>query len=588
MEPLLVSADTITKSNGRELMRLETKQDFQTWMHKLLEPLKPLYSKGGARLHLGDTGVTYPQVSIEMEAFSRPLWALVPFWAGGGRNKEFEDIYRKGLSNGTDPHSEEYWGGFTDYDQRFVEMAAIASGIIFAPEQVWNPLSSKAKQNLADWLYGINEYIIPDCNWQFFMILVNVALRRQGYRFNQEKLESGLEKIESYYLGDGWYRDGGSAQKDYYISFAMHYYGLLYSVAMEQEEPERCQIFKDRAELFAEDFIYWFDENGSALPYGRSLAYRFGQAAFWSAYVFAGLQKIPLGVVKGILARHLNWWDEQKIYDRDKILTIGYSYPNLIMAERYNAPGSPYWGMKTLLCLALPDSHEFWKVEAEPMPKLETIKMLKKADMLMHRVGKDVVAYPAGVCEKYGHGHVPEKYSKFAYSTRFGFSVARSQIVLHENAPDSALAFIIDGDDYVFVRKVSLSYEVKADCVISTWQPFPGIMVTTTVIPEEEGHKRIHEIESSYDCTAYDCGFSVKKFTNGYEQKTEDAKALVQYEDMGCIVSGKGPEAKGVVIEADPNTNVLYPNGSIPAIAYRIEKGKKTIIETVVKTLIHY
>ncbi len=208
--------------------------------------------------------------------------------------------------------------------------------------------------------------------------------------------------------------------------------------------------------------------------------------------------------------------------------------------------------------------------------------------MLMHRIGKDVVAYPAGVCEKYGHGHVPEKYSKFAYSTRFGFSVARSQIVLHENAPDSALAFIIDGDEYVFVRKVSLSYEVKADCVISTWQPFPGIMVTTTVIPEEEGHKRIHEIESSYDCTAYDCGFSVKKFTNGYEQKTEGAKALVQYEDMGCIVSGKGPKAKGVVIEADPNTNVLYPNGSIPAIAYRIEKGKKTIIETVVKTLIHY
>ncbi len=96
MEPLLVSADTITKSNGGELMRLETKQDFQTWMHKLLEPLKPLYSKGGARLHLGDTGVTYPQVSIEMEAFSRPLWALVPFWAGGGRDKELRIFIEKG------------------------------------------------------------------------------------------------------------------------------------------------------------------------------------------------------------------------------------------------------------------------------------------------------------------------------------------------------------------------------------------------------------------------------------------------------------------------------------------------------------
>lgn len=567
-------------------MRLESKQDFRNWMHKILDPLKPLYSEGGARLRLGDSGVTYLQVSIEMEAFSRPLWALVPFWAGGGEDPEFEDIYVRGLSGGADPFGGEYWGGFTDYDQRFVEMAAIASGILFAPEKVWEPLSREAKGNLAQWLYGINEYIIPDCNWQFFMILVNAALRKQGCRFSQEKLDSGLEKIESYYLGDGWYRDGGSAQKDYYISFAMHYYGLLYAAAMEKEEPERCLRFKERAEIFARDFIYWFDENGAALPYGRSLAYRFGEAAFWSAYVFAGLKDIPAGVVKGILARHLSWWDQQKICDRDGVLTIGYAYPNLIMAERYNAPGSPYWGMKSLLCLALPDNHEFWRAKAEPLPGLKTVKMLKQADMLVHRMGKDVMAYPAGVCEKYGHGHVPEKYSKFVYSTRFGFSVARSQIVLHENAPDSALAFVIDGDDYVFVRKVSLSFEVRPDRVISTWQPFPGIMVTSTVIPEDEGHRRVHEIESAYGCTVYDCGFSVEKFTEGYEQKAEGAGAFVRFKDMGCEVRGNGPKAKGVVIEADPNTNVLYPNGSIPAVAYRVEKGEKVTVETVVRTFV--
>ncbi len=567
-------------------MRLETKEDFRQWMHKVLDPLASLYSEGGARLHLGDSGVTYPQVSIEMEAFSRPLWALVPFWAGGGRDEKFEEIYVKGLTNGTDPGHEEYWGGFTDYDQRFVEMAAIASGMIFAPEKVWEPLSSQAKQNLADWLYGINQYIIPDCNWQFFMILVNVALRKHGYRYDQEKLDSGLKKVESYYLGEGWYRDGGSAQKDYYISFAMHYYGLLYAAAMEKEEPERCRQFKDRAELFARDFIYWFDEDGSALPYGRSLAYRFGEAAFWSAYVFAGLKGIPAAVVKGILSRHLNWWDSQKIYDRDGVLTIGYAYPNLIMAERYNAPGSPYWGMKSLLCLALPDDHEFWAVKGEPLPELSRVKALKQADMIMHRQGKDVIAYAAGVCEKYGHGHVPEKYSKFAYSTRFGFSVARSQIVLHENAPDSALAFVIDGDDYVFVRKVSLSCEVKEDRVVSTWQPFPGILVTSTVIPEEEGHRRIHEIESSFDCTAYDCGYSVEKFTPGYEQKADENQAEVRYENMGCRVEGDGPEAKGMIIEADPNTNVLYTNTTIPAVSYRIRKGEKIRLETVIRTFV--
>lgn len=565
-------------------MKLHTKQDFTDWMFQVLNPLKPLYSKGCARLHLGETGVTYPQVSIEMEAFSRPLWALVPHWVGGGEG--FEEIYQKGLTNGTNPNHPEYWGGFGDYDQRFVEMAAIASGMIFAPEKLWEPLTEVAKGQLATWLHGINEHFIPECNWQFFMVLVNVALKKHGCLYSETCLQAGLEKIEGFYLADGWYRDGASSQKDYYISFAMHYYGLLYAVAMEKEEPERCAVFKVRAERFAQDFIYWFDENGAALPYGRSLAYRFGQGAFWSAYVFAGLDGIPLAVVKGILARHLEWWSEQDIFDRDGILTIGYGYPNLTMAERYNAPGSPYWGMKTLLCLALPDNHPFWKTEATPLPALDRVKALQQADMLMHRQGPDVIAYPAGVCEKYGHGHVPEKYSKFAYSTRFGFSVAHSQIILHENAPDSTLAFVIDGDDYVFVRKVSLSYEVREDRVISVWQPFPGIRVTSTIIPGKNGHTRTHEVESAYDCTAYDCGFAVEKFTEQYEEMIEANKASVRHKKQECTIQGDGPCAKGLIINSDPNTNILYPNASIPAVSYRVEKGIPVVLNTKIETYV--
>lgn len=75
-------------------MKLQTKQEFQDWMMGVLEPLIPFYSEGKARLFLGDTKAVYPQDSIELEAFSRPLWALVPFWRGGG--KGFEKSIRKG------------------------------------------------------------------------------------------------------------------------------------------------------------------------------------------------------------------------------------------------------------------------------------------------------------------------------------------------------------------------------------------------------------------------------------------------------------------------------------------------------------
>lgn len=569
-------------------MRLHTKQEFREWMKMVLEPLKPFYSEGKARLKLGDTGVVYPRVSVEMEAFSRPLWALAPFWMGGGSG--WEAVIQDGLVHGTDPDHKEYWGGFQDCDQRFVEMAAIAGGMIFAPEVTWLPLSEKDQANLAAWLYGINEHAIPLCNWQFFMILVNVALKKRGCRYHAERLAKGLALVEDFYLGDGWYQDGASAQKDYYISFALHYYGLLYSVAMQEDEleQERCRMFRQRAELFARDFIYWFDDDGAALPYGRSLTYRFGQGAFWAAYVFAGLNEIPVGVVKGILARHLNWWTEQTIFDRDGILTIGYGYPNLTMAERYNAPGSPYWGMKTLLFLALPDQHPFWAAEALPLPERSRVKPLFKADMLMHRREGDVIAYPAGVCEAYGHGHVAEKYAKFAYSTKFSFSVAHSQIVLHENAPDNMLAFVIDGDDYVFVRKASLDYQILPDRVISTWSPFPGIKVTTAIIPNAEGHCRIHEIESNYDCMAYDCGFAVEKFTKEFYSEVTPDGAYADSGRLACRVTGTGPEAAGYLIQADPNTNLLHPNTVIPAVSYKIDKNRNSVLKTRIVTFYHF
>ena len=558
-------------------MQLSTKQDFQALMHLFLDPLKPYYSAGGARLHLGETGVTYGQAAIELEAFSRPLWALVPFWVGGGSDPEFEDIYRRGLAAGSDPENPEYWGECKDYDQCFVEMAAIACGLLNAPEKLWDPLSGAEKQNLARWLDQINHHQIPECNWQFFMILVNLALKKCGMPYDPENMACGLARIDSYYSGDGWSTDGASPQKDYYIPWAIQYYGVLYAKFAADTDPERAALYRSRAELFARQFIYWFDENGAALPYGRSLTYRFAQNCFWAACVWAGLEPFPLGVMKGLIVRNFNWWLDQKMFDRDGILTIGYCYPQMYMAERYNAPGSPYWGMKSFILLALPDSHPFWSAEAEPMPALDALKPMPHANMLVARTKGRVTAYAAGVNEGHGHGQFPEKYAKFAYDTRFGFCASRSREVIWQAAPDSMLAFVID--DNVFVRKVSLSHEIRADRVVSKWSPFPGITVTTTVLPTADGHIRRHEIESAYPCEAYDCGFAVPNFAPGYVESTAGGAATARNAAVSCTVSGSG---EGTVIKCDPNVSLYSTNVCIPAVRYAIPEGR-TVLETEIK-----
>lgn len=556
-----------------------SKDDFANLLMEILEPVLPYYSEEKAELILGVTATNYDQKAIRLEAFSRPLWGLVPLWAGGRKAPEFEEIYRKGFVAGTNPESKEYWGGFHAFDQRFVEMAAMSYGLILAPEILWDPLSDTERKRLADWLYGINEYELPICNWIMFAVLVNIALKARGQKYDAEKLEHYLNGAETFYLGDGWYQDGDSGQKDYYISFAMHFYSLFYAMVMEKEDPDRCKLYKQRAEVFGRQFIYWFDEDGAALPYGRSLTYRFSQVSFFCACLIANVEPFSVGVMKGLIVRHLEQWLEKPIFDRNEILTIGYGYPNLIMGEKYNGPGSAYWALKTFAILMLPDEHPFWSATPEEMPVLQEQKALPKADMLIRRYKGHTTAYVPGKYSPFGHGQSPAKYGKFAYDTKFGISVAKSNYEIHEAAPDSMLAFFVNG--YVYVRRICDSFTVTEESVVSIWSPLPGIEVETTVTPTESGHIRKHVIKSNIECIAYDCGFAVEIDVKGEALGAEKDSAFVKNDISSCTVKRLEGNGEGYVIIADPNTNILYPMTRIPSVLYTISKGENVLMTEV-------
>lgn len=562
-------------------MKLNTKQDFTDLMHRILDPLLPCYSAGGARLHLGETGASYDQNAIELEAFSRPLWALAPFWLGGGSAPEFERIYQAGLDHGTDPAHSEYWGDTKDYDQCFVEMAAIACAILEVPEKAWEPLNPEARTHLAAWLGTINHHELPNCNWLFFRVLVNLALRSVDMPWNPALLEQDLQNAESWYIGDGWYSDGSpevKPQRDYYIPWALQYYGVLYSVFAAKEDPERAARFRQRAMEFGSQFMTWFDADGAALPYGRSLTYRFGQCAFYSACIWAGLEPLPLPVMKGIIVRNLQWWMSKPIFDRSGVLTVGYCYPQFFMSERYNAPGSPYWGLKTFIVLGLPDDHPFWTAEAAPLPGQPGVTELPAAHLLMQRTPDGQVnAYAPAEVEQNEHGQFAEKYGKFVYSTRFGFSASRSYAELAQAAPDSMLAFLIGGQ--IFVRRHSQSFAVQDGKMVSTWSPFEGITVTTEVEPTEQGHIRRHTVVSDRACTAWDCGFAVAKFAPGFAARAEDRTALAANDRQRCEVRGQTGAAE--IVDAWPNTSLYVTNTVIPAVKYDIPVGTTTLVTEV-------
>ena len=108
-----------------------------------------------------------------------------------------------------------------------------------------------------------------------------------------------------------------------------------------------------------------------------------------------------------------------------------------------------------------------------------------------------------------------------------------------------------------------------------------GITVTTELIPTQEGHVRRHTVESSIACRAYDCGFAVPKFTEGFAQTAEEGSAKAHNVSCSCSVRTSAG-GKGIVIGAFPNTSLYSTNTVIPAISYEIPVGKTALETTVI------
>lgn len=562
---------------------LITKADFQNAVNQLCTPLKEFYSEGGALLQAGDTASGCDERVARMEAFARPLWGLVPLIAGGG-SSELMEIYLEGIRNGTNPEHTEYWGELQDCDQRMVEMAVLGLALAMIPEKVWTPLSEKEKHNFAEFMYKINNRIVVDTNWLFFRVLVNVGLKKAGAPYNAEMIEKDLNRLDEFYLGDGWYQDGANDQQDYYIPFAFHFYSLIYARIMENEDKVRSDRYKERAAVFAKDFICWFSADGPSIPFGRSLIYRFAQSAFWSALVFADVKVYSLGIIKGLISRHLRWWFSQPIFNANGVLTLGYAYPNLNMAEGYNAPGSPYWALKAFLLLALEDSHPFWSAKEKEMPELEGIKLQKHPHMFVCRQeeGRHVFVITSGQHAGFEPVHCAPKYGKFVYSTLFGFSVPRGEYGLQQLAADSMLA-LSEGDNLYRVRRKTVEYKTEDKYIYSKWLPWKDVEVRTWLVPVDSWHVRIHYIKSGRSLDIAEGGFAIARekellipSSDSIEQLQNSIVVRYPWGTSG-IVDVLG-DRKAEIVRTEPNTNLLYSRTLLPTLTGKMEAGEKLLI----------
>jgi hypothetical protein len=464
-----------------------------------------------------------------------------------------------------------------------VEMAVIGFALAVVPERIWTPLTSEQRNRLIDWLSTINRHPVYDCNWLFFPVLVNIGFRKLGLPYDAEGMERNLDRLEQFAGDGGWYADGQGGHCDYYTPFAIQYYGLMYAKLMEHEDPARCKKFKNNAALFARDFIRWFSADGSAIPYGRSLAYRFAQSAFWSALAYAEVEteEISSGVIKGIVMRNLRWWFKQSIFRPDGVLAIGYAYPNLVMAENYNANGSPYWAMKTFLPLALADDHPFWTEEELPLPDLQAIGEQVHPSLVVVRQPENdhVAAFNTGHLSSNEHTHTSAKYEKFAYSNLFGFSVPRAEWGLAQGAFDSMLA-LSERDNLFRVRRRNEETFIRDRVLFSRWKPWQDVEARTWIIAGLPWHVRIHRIETGRELTVAEGGFALPvaaDLTSALQADRAIVSCSIATSAIVCLRGFEGAE----LIYPNANTNLIHPRTVIPTLKANLDQGVHWLVSAV-------
>ena len=590
-----------------------TRSDLQAACVALLDPLLPRFTSRSTRVKIGATATRYDEAGAQLEGFTRPMWGLGSLLAGGG-HYDGTPKWTEGLINGTDPEHPEYWGDIEDLDQRMVEMCPIGYTLAVAPGTFWKPLSNRQKDNLTTWLNQINKKQMPNTNWLWFRVFANLGLKTNGATFSASQIEADMNHLDEFYRSDGWSNDGPKShcQMDYYSGpFAIQFLQLLYSKLAADIDAKRSAEYRKRAVAYAKDHVHYFDPDGRAIPFGRSVTYRFAMAGFWGALAFADVElPAPLtwSVVKGLLLRNFRWWATQEnIFSTDGTLTIGYSYPNMFLSENYNSPGSPYWCCLAFTPLAIPESHPFWTSREEPYPSqtLSQITPLDHPKHIMVRRGGHSFLLSSGQACHYPLRCTQAKYGKIAYSSAFTYSVPVGSYQLEQNAADNSLSISDDKGESWQTRRQCINFQIKIyeslPVLESDWFPFPDVKTETWLLPPTESHPnwhiRVHHIRGQRSIVSAEGAFAIQgcsSLTGRYlgplsdsvdeGQASSEGEALVVSSAgaVGIVELRKELDRKGEVVKSDPNSNLVESRTLLPTLMLDVSSGEDCWLVTAV------
>jgi hypothetical protein len=350
-------------------------------LQKMAEPVLSLMARGELQkqfaLELSPTWRDRGGRVAYMECFARLMAGAAP-WLGLPDSDSAEGLVRRRLQqmalqsfvHSVDPQSPDYlqWRGKS---QPLVDSAYFTSALMRAPKALWEPLDATTKQRIVHEIKGLRRVDPPYTNWLLFAAINEAWLLSVGEESDPLRMNVAIRKINEWYVGDGWIKDGESFHFDYYGAFVMHpmLFELL-EVLVNFKGPFwnaktadlLAQSLK-RMQRYAEHLERFISPQGTFPPIGRSLTYR--TAAFQPLALLAWRKQLPASLPEGQVraamhAVHQAIWSAPGNFGPEGFLTIGFVGHQPSLGDWYSNNGSMYIASASMLSLGLPENDSYW------------------------------------------------------------------------------------------------------------------------------------------------------------------------------------------------------------------------------------
>lgn len=308
-----------------------------------------------------------------LECFGRLTVGIAPFLAlpldGTPEGKIRERLLlqtQQSLVHGFNPDSPDYLFRAVKTSQTLVDAAFIAQALLSAPSVLWQPLDSVTKARIIHEFIKVRQIKPFNSNWLLFAAMVESFLLEVGEKPEISRIDYAIDKINEWYVGDGWYSDGEKFHFDHYNGFVIHpmlVEILRINVAHKRRNVSEYELAYKRMRRYGSFQERYISPEGTYPVFGRSSTYRVG--AFQPLMKLALDHKLPEDVkpaqVRCALTSVLKNLFIPSTFRKGNWLTLGLVGDKQIdIADSYSNTGSMYLTSLVFLPLGLPVADEFW------------------------------------------------------------------------------------------------------------------------------------------------------------------------------------------------------------------------------------